>query len=721
MRKIVLVLALAGSLAYGQQLKPDLALEKQASDTFHGVTLEDPYQYMENLEDERVISWMRANAEYAEDVLNDIPGKQELFNTLKEMVDRRAASIYNVAITADDTYFYVKRVPGEEIGKVYKRDGYDGEETLFLDPEAYNTESEEVVYTVENIIPNHSGSIVAIGLSPGGSENQEIIFMNASGERLPDKLELAGYIRWTKTDDTVLYNQLNSADLKDKNRQIATRVRAHKIGTDPASDMDFFSKHSYPALGIKDVEFPIADYDRSSDRIIGIAATVDKKITLFSSDPSVGPDKEWQTLARPADSVVWAVTDSEHVYYHTFKGAPNFKIVKSSLSAPAASAAQIAVPEFEDEIINDMQLTKDGLYFNTTKNGVEAKVYFLAKGAAEPVALDLPFSAGDASISVKGDEFSDVWITIEGWTSPFRRFKYDPKDGTFTHEPLSTPVDYPELNNLVAEEVLVESHDGVMVPVSIIRHKDTPMDGSSYATIYGYGSYGISMEPFFSPITLAYTTKGGILVVPHVRGGGELGDAWHMAGQKLNKPNTWKDAIATAEYLIEKGYTKADKLSIFGGSAGGIFVGRSITDRPDLFAAGVPLVGAMNTVRMEFTPNGPVNAPEFGTVEDPDEFRGLLEMDSFHHLEAGTEYPGMLITSGFNDPRVIAWQPAKFAAKMQRAQSGDEPILFLTNFDEGHGGRTTITNTLDLFSNIFAFMYWQSGHPDFQPGVKVKG
>ena len=202
--------------------------------------------------------------------------------------------------------------------------------------------------------------------------------------------------------------------------------------------------------------------------------------------------------------------------------------------------------------------------------------------------------------------------------------------------------------------------------------------------------------------------------MPHVRGGGELGEAWHRAGKKETKPNTWKDAIATAEYVINEGYTNSSKLSIFGGSAGGIFVGRSITERPDLFVAGAPMVGAMNTVRMEETPNGPVNTPEFGTVKDPKEFKALLEMDSYHQIQNSTNYPAMLITAGINDPRVIAWQPSKFAAKLQAANTSDKPILFLTNFEGGHGGGTKLTRTIDEFAGLFSFFYWQSGHPDFQ-------
>ncbi len=280
---------------------------------------------------------------------------------------------------------------------------------------------------------------------------------------------------------------------------------------------------------------------------------------------------------------------------------------------------------------------------------------------------------------------------------------------------LSSDAEYPELKDLVVKEIMVKSHDGVEVPVSIIHNKDLKMDSSNPAVIYGYGSYGISRDPFFSPINLAYITYGGILVVPHVRGGGELGDAWHRAGQKQNKPNTWKDAIATAEYLIDQGYTSSDKLSILGGSAGGIFVGRSITERPDLFVAAAPDVGVMNPVRSEESPNGPINTPEFGTVKDEAEFKGLLAMDSFHALKEGEEYPAMLITAGMNDPRVIAWEPAKFAAKAQNYSSSDSPILFLTDFESGHGIGDNKTKAFERFANAFSFFYWQSGHPQFQP------
>jgi prolyl oligopeptidase len=200
-----------------------------------------------------------------------------------------------------------------------------------------------------------------------------------------------------------------------------------------------------------------------------------------------------------------------------------------------------------------------------------------------------------------------------------------------------------------------------------------------------------------------------------VRGGGALGDAWRLGGYKATKNNTWKDLIALTEYLHRESYSSPEYTAIMGGSAGGILVGRAMTDRPDLFAAALPLVGAMNMVRMEESPNGPTNIAEFGTVKDSAEFLALLEMDSYQHIRDGVEYPATLVTAGMNDPRVIAWEPAKFAARLQAANASDRPILFLVDYKTGHGIGNTKTKNWEEFADYLSFAFWQEGHPKYQP------
>ena len=195
---------------------------------------------------------------------------------------------------------------------------------------------------------------------------------------------------------------------------------------------------------------------------------------------------------------------------------------------------------------------------------------------------------------------------------------------------------------------------------------------------------------------------------------GQLGDEWHTAGMKADKPNTWKDAIASAEYLVKKGYTSPKKIAINGGSAGGILVGMAMTERPDLFAAGIPEVGLMNPLRGEETPNGPVNVPEFGSVSETDECRALLAMDPYLNIRDGVKYPAALITAGVNDPRVAPWQPAKFAARLQAATASPKPVLFLVNFKAGHGIGNTKTLSFERLADVLSFGLWQTGHPEFQ-------
>ncbi len=706
-------------IAFSQaSVKPEPLPQQNVTNTYFDITLNDPYQFLENLDDTSVVTWMKDNSNYANSILDNISGKQAMLDKMMELINRTSASISSLQITDDNTYFYLKRVPGEEISKMYKRDGYDGKEVLFFDPTAYKKE-EGKTYTVNSISPNIEGDKVAITVAANGSENPEILIFNKSGEKYDEILQLGRGVSWNLSGDSFFYNKLNSPDVTDMNRKMYTQVFTHKIGTDQNSDKVYFSKDQYEGLGIVDMEIPFVYYSKDTKYNILQAGSVDKNMQTFVNKAS-DDNKLWEPLTIRENKVVGIEANKKDIYFLTYDDATNYKIVKAPVEKPDFSNATTVIEESKSENITEMAITKDGLYFCTVKNGVEAKVYFLPNNKTQAIELELPFTAGSASISSKGSEFGDLWINISGWTSPNKRYLYRAENNLFTHQPLSTPAEYPELENIVAKEVMVKSHDGVMVPVSIIYNKNMKMNGQTPAAIYTYGSYGNSTSPFFSPITLAYTIYGGVLVVPHVRGGGELGDAWHKAGQKLNKPNTWKDAIATAEYIIKEGYTSPEKLSIFGGSAGGIMVGRSITERPDLFVAAAPMVGAMNTVRMEETPNGPVNTPEFGTVKDPEEFKGLLEMDSYHHLEPGTHYPATLITAGINDPRVIAWQPAKFAAKMQYDNSGNSPILLLTDFEGGHGGGVALTKALNNFSNVFSFFYWQSGHPDFKLNKKEK-
>jgi prolyl oligopeptidase len=267
----------------------------------------------------------------------------------------------------------------------------------------------------------------------------------------------------------------------------------------------------------------------------------------------------------------------------------------------------------------------------------------------------------------------------------------------------------------VATEVKVKSHDGAMVPLSIIHRAGIPLDGNNPTILYGYASYGITEEPFYSVSRLAWLDAGGVYAIANPRGSSVYGEEWYRGGYQATKPNTWKDFIACAEYLIAQKYTQPIKLGILGGSAGGILVGRAMTERPDLFAAVIPAVGALDMLRMETTANGVPNIPEFGTVKNEAGFKALLEMSTYAHIKAGAAYPAVMLTAGVNDPRVEVWHSTKAAARLMASTSSGKPVLIRLAYDAGHGIGNTKKQQLEERADMFAFFLWQMGVPAYQP------
>ena len=335
--------------------------------------------------------------------------------------------------------------------------------------------------------------------------------------------------------------------------------------------------------------------------------------------------------------------------------------------------------------------------------------YDLATGKASEVKLP-----GSGTAVICPDWHTNRCIvTITSWTSPTTLYDFDGDKDTFAKSIFNTDVSYPGFESLVAEEVEVPGHDGTLVPLSIIHKKGIPLDGSSSCILDGYGAYGISSTPWFD-MRRSIALRGVVLAYAHPRGGSEKGETWYKAGYKTTKPNTWKDYLSCAEYLVKKGYTSPEHLAGTGTSAGGILISRAITSRPDLFRAAVCNVGCANAMRMEFTPNGPVNIPEFGTVKDSVECDALYEMDGVQHVQPGVKYPAVICVAGWNDPRVAPWEPGKFAAALQNASASGKPVLMKVNYDNGHFTEEKIV-TYRNFAGQFAFLLWQTGHKDFQP------
>jgi prolyl oligopeptidase len=361
-------------------------------------------------------------------------------------------------------------------------------------------------------------------------------------------------------------------------------------------------------------------------------------------------------------------------------------------------------------VLQGLTIGHGGTLHVEVTEGFGSRVWRHAPG--RPPADMAPGVAGSTvAVDDPTHQLRDLWLMTSSWTEPAKILRSAGPDGPVTDTGLlrnRVPAGAPAL---AVSEVLVDSHDGAKVPLAILHRADLKIDKTGATPrptlLVGYGAYGLSIDAHFNPRSLAWLERGGVLAYANVRGSGAFGDAWHRAGFKATKPNTWKDGIACAKYLLAQGYASPKTLGIWGTSAGGIFVGRAVTEAPELFAAAIFDVGMMDTIRSEESANGITNISEFGTVKDPAEFKALLAMSTYHQVQDGVAYPAVLLIHGLNDPRVDVWQSAKAAARLQAASSSGKPVLLRLDGQAGHGVGSTAGQQASKLGDIYAFLLSQ--------------
>jgi prolyl oligopeptidase len=441
---------------------------------------------------------------------------------------------------------------------------------------------------------------------------------------------------------------------------------------------------------------------------------VDRRLAMYvaSLDGVLAGQAQWRQVFNQSAEVREVDIGHGHLYMRSALNAPRFKVLKLKLSDLDMAKAETLLPESEG-VLRAITATQDALYV-TRREGVNTALLRLPYGSTKGFEkLTLPL---EGNVNVTGSvDHKDLVVAVSSWTQALRRYVLSGDSAQFTRLNLAPPVEPVQKVEVIAKEVMVTSHDGVKVPVSIIMRKDAVLNGQNPTILYGYGAYGTTEEPARSNGVMTWVESGGIYAFAHVRGGGALGSQWHEAGHKTTKFNTWKDGIAAAEWLVANGYTSAAKLGIYGGSAGGIFVGRAMTERPDLFAAAVPSVPVLDMVRSEQRANGVANIPEYGTVKVEQEFHALLRNSSYHAVQNGVRYPATLLMHGVNDSRVDVWQSLKFASRLADAQKGQQPVLLRLDYEAGHGAGSGADQAIRRTADLQAFMLWQMGVPEFQP------
>ncbi len=710
MKRVSVLLLNMISLAVVAQ--PPATVKIPVTDIYFGKKVVDNYRWLENMNDPKVQAWFKAQHDYTNSLIDKIPGRDSLYLDFKRFDDLATATISDIT-RKSDRYFYKKTLPGEKVGKLYYRDGMNGKEILLYDP---NASAKGKTFSINYFGPSEDGKKVAIGIAEGGAEVTTIHILNADTKtEYPETIFPSGFgvSGWSPDNKGFIYTALTTADNKSMNLLTNTRSMYHIPGTDVKNDKEIFSLKKYPGLGIVPEDLCFVAYTEDFKYIIGILGGVNNDMNCFYASASslLLPHIEWKRLLRKEDHVTNVIADGDNIYMLTYNGAARYKIIKGNLRDFSVGRATLVVPE-DKNVITNISRTKDYLLI-TYSDGINstAKQYDLATGKI--TSINLPFSC-DAALQPYDIKSDDALFYLTSWKQPKIIYDYDAAKQTLKESVFDIKTKYPGVSDIEVDEVEAPSYDGTMVPLSVVYNKNVKKDGSANCILDGYGAYGISTTPFFSPQLLAMLNRGVIIAFAHVRGGGEKGEAWYKAGYKTTKPNTWKDFIACAEYLVKNHYTTAEKLTGFGASAGGILIGRAITERPDLFGAAISEVSCSNALRFENTPNGLNNAREFGTVKDSTECMALYEMDAFQHVKNGTKYPAVICVGGMNDPRVIAWQPGKFAAALQNATISGKPVVFEVNYNNGHFTEDKDVTNKNL-ANMFAFALWQTGNPGFQP------
>lgn len=715
-RFLLLGLALASYFQALAQTRPPVAPDREVVDTHFGVPVRDSYRYMEDLANSEVQTWLKGQTDFTRSVLDRIPGREGLRSRVEQLRNATTARVGDVRMNGAWVYS-LKQLTGENTPKLYVREGLHAKDRLLVDPESMSA-PEGTHNSISYYAPSPDNKYLAFGIASGGSENTVLHVLDLTrGKETGDVIDRAelGGPSWTE-EHRLFYTRLQKLepDASPEGRYLNARAYVHTLGTDPDQDTALLGSGASPSPFLGPTTYPFVGTARGCPWLFGVVLNgVQKEWTIYLAPirSLAGGSPIWRKVVDASDGVLKFTGHSDDLFLLTHRGASNGKILKLSLADPQMENARELLP-MSKGVITDLAAAQDALYVVRLKGGASELLRLPYATGASVENLKLPFVC-DVSGLMADEHAPGVAFFASAWTRVGGVFAYDPRLKRVLDIGLQPQGPFDNPKNLVVEEVMVEAKDGVLVPMSIVHRKGLKRDGNNPLILDGYGSYGIPQTPGLDLSSLAWYERGGVIAVAHVRGGGEYGEDWHLAGSRLKKPNTWRDGIACAEWLIAHRYTSAAKLAIQGSSAGGIFVGRAITERPDLFAAAIDASPLSDMIRFESSAGGAQNVPEFGSITTDDGFRSLLEMSPFHKVVDSTRYPAVLLTTGINDPRVAPWQAAKMAARLQAASSSGKPILLRIDYDAGHGFGSTKKQLAEQHADMMAFLLWQLGAKGF--------
>ena len=662
-------------------------------DNYFGTQVADPYRWLEDDASDETAQWVQAQNKVTNHYLKGIPGRKQLLNRLLDVANYEKVGL--PALKKNGKWYYFCNNGLQNQSVLYELDSPQSKPRVFLDP---NTLSDDGTVALKGTFFSHDGKYMAYTISRSGSDWEEIfVIETATGKQLDDHIEWAKFTEAAWRGDGFYYSAYDKPTDEHaySGKNEGHKIYYHKIGTPQSQDVLFYQNLKEP------LRFYQASVNQEETMLFLYEDGADIGNNLYVMD--LRPDaknKEFVQITKDMkNTCIQAETDGDMIYLYTNVDAPLNKLVVTNISNPREW--KDVIPEGKS-VLDEVSFIADDFIIALYSQDASTHAYLYDRNDGRMVEeLKLP-GVGSASFSTKIHE-PWCYYSYSSFTTPGTIYEWNIETGNSTvYKQPKTSFD---LSDFETVQVFFNSKDGTRIPMFLTYRKGIKLDGNNPVYLYGYGGFNISLPPSFSSTRIPFLESGGIYAQVNLRGGSEYGEAWHLAGTKMQKQNVFDDFISAAEWLIAQGYTSTSKLAIVGGSNGGLLVGACMTQRPDLFAVAIPEVGVMDMLRYHKFTIGWNWAPDYGTSEDSEEmFRYLYGYSPLHNLKPGTVYPATLVTTADHDDRVVPAHSFKFAATLQACNAGPNPTLIRIDTKAGHGGGKPLKKALEEQADIYAFI-----------------
>ncbi len=662
-------------------------------DVYHGVKVPDPYRWLEDPDAPESREWIEAENKLTFAYLEGIPQREKIQKRLTELWNYEK---YGTPYKKGGRYFFFKNDGLQNHSVLYMTSDLDEEPTVLIDP---NTFSEDGTVAMKDYEVSDDGKYVAYSVSEGGSDWIEWRVREiATGQDLPDLVKWSKFsgASWTKDSAGFYYSRYDAPSSNSALRSVNeyNKLYYHRLGTPQSADKLVYERPDH-----KDWGFSGGVTDDGRYLIISVSLGTERKNRLYYKDLSVPGSEVVKLIDVLEAQYAFIDNDGPVFWFRTDLDAPKGRVIAIDTSNPARNNWQEVIAETE-ETLRGVNLINDTFVASYLKDArTQVRLYNI--DGTDAGEIELP---GIGSAGGFGGKRSDTetFYSFSSYSTPSSIYRYDFESNTSTlYRKPDVDIDP---SRFVTKQIFYTSKDGTRVPMFITHKKGLWKTGNNPTLLYGYGGFNIPITPGFSVTNLVWMEMGGVYAVANIRGGGEYGREWHQAGTKLQKQNVFDDFIAAGEWLIEKKYTRPEKLAIAGGSNGGLLVGACITQRPDLFGAALPAVGVLDMLRFKDFTIGWAWMSDYGSVDKKDEFDALYAYSPLHNIEEGTSYPATMITTGDHDDRVVPAHSFKFAAAIQAAQAGEAPTLIRIETRAGHGAGKPTTMRIEESTDKLAFL-----------------